>query len=393
MSAINVSGISFAKKRTLKNFLLLYIIMGLFILALIGVLYFESLQNRILSSHRLAMQLQSETFIPKLHDWINSGLDADAYPRDIAYKTALYNYNKEIIAGDISQPHKNFKDNISIINHHIHLVVSLSPYGFGEYYLVFEVLDDRLWIREFLFNSIIYGVLLLGLFAIVGYFLMQMLLRPINDTMTLLDNFIKDTTHELNTPVSAMLTNLEQLKNIQLDPKDEQKLKRLEIASKTISTLYDDLTYLILNHNTIKNDIPLNLSLLLEERIEYFRHKIEQKRIHLVTSIKPDVIVTVDTTKATRVIDNILSNSIKYNKMGGEISIVLVDEYMCISDNGLGIAKDKIDTVFDRYTRATNASGGFGIGLHIVAMIAREYNWKIEIDSQINKGTQITIRW
>lgn len=367
--------------------------MSIFILALIGVLYFESLKNHTLSSHRLAMQLQSEIFIPKLREWINDDFDNANYPKDIAYNTALYDYNRELVAGDIREPHINFSENISIVNRHIHLVMSLSPYGFGEYHLIFEVADDRLWLKEFIFDSIAYGIVILTILAVIGYFIMQMLLRPIDEMMRLLDNFIKDTTHELNTPVSAILTNLEQLRTIKLEPKDEKKLKRLEIASKTISTLYDDLTYLVLNHNIAKNDTTLNISHLLDERIEYFRHRIEQKKLRITTSIEPDVTIFADSAKVARMIDNLLSNAIKYNKMGGSIEIDLKESFLKITDNGLGIAKEKIDTIFDRYTRATQSSGGFGIGLHIVAMIVREYGWSIDVTSHLGEGTEIIIYW
>jgi two-component system OmpR family sensor kinase len=214
-----------------------------------------------------------------------------------------------------------------------------------------------------------------------------------NDAIALLDDFIKDTTHELNTPVSAILTNLESLDTTHLDDATRKKLNRISIASRTISTLYDDLTYLILNHDLSISNTPLNLSLLLSERLEYFRHRIEQKKIDLYTDITPDIIHTFDSTKATRIIDNLLSNAIKYNRMGGKITVILDTNSLCIEDNGIGIPADMVDRVFERYTRADKSVGGFGIGLHIVAMIAREYNMKISIDSQEKVGTKICVGW
>ena len=214
-----------------------------------------------------------------------------------------------------------------------------------------------------------------------------------NEAIALLDDFIKDTTHELNTPVSAILTNIESLHEQELPETVQKKLKRIEIASRTISTLYDDLTYLILNHDLIIHNEPLDISHLLEERIEYFRHRIEQKKITLKLSITDSVTLSSDRTKMTRVIDNLLSNAIKYNKMGGEILISLTSPTLCIQDNGIGIPKDMIDRVFERYTRADKSVGGFGIGLHIVAMIAKEYGMNITIESEQNLGTKICVEW
>jgi two-component system OmpR family sensor kinase len=131
----------------------------------------------------------------------------------------------------------------------------------------------------------------------------------------------------------------------------------------------------------------------LHERLEYFRHRIEQKKIDLHTDITPDIIRDFDATKATRIIDNLLSNAIKYNRMGGKITVILDKKGLCIEDNGIGIPADMVDAVFERYTRADKSVGGFGIGLHIVAMIAKEYNMTISIDSQEKIGTKICIRF
>ena len=142
MSATSASGISFAKYRTLRGFLALYAIMSILILALMATLYYESLKAQMLSSHRLAMQLQSENYVPRLKIWLESGHDLPMFPTDLAYKTALYGYDKDLLVGNLDQSHRDFSENIALHNGYIHLVVALSPYGFGEYYLAFENLDD-----------------------------------------------------------------------------------------------------------------------------------------------------------------------------------------------------------------------------------------------------------
>jgi two-component system, OmpR family, sensor kinase len=393
LSATSASGINFAKYRTLRSFLALYGVMSLLILALISVLYYESLKVQMLSSHRLAMQLQSETYVPKLKEWLENGHELKTFPTDLAYRTALYGYDKDLLVGNLRKSHTDFRENIALHQGYIHLIIALSPYGLGEYYLVFETQDDELWRHQVLKDVLSFGTLLLVLLGIIGFFLSRMFLRPMNEAIALLDDFIKDTTHELNTPVSAILTNIESLKEIDLPSSAEKKLARIEIASRTISTLYDDLTYLILNHDLAVRNEALNLSVLLHERLEYFRHRIEQKKITLLLAIDPDITLTADSTKATRIIDNLLSNAIKYNRMEGEISITLTPTHLSIKDNGIGIPPEMIDRVFERYTRADKSVGGFGIGLHIVAMIAKEYGWKIEIESTKGEGTTICIRW
>ena len=79
--------------------------------------------------------------------------------------------------------------------------------------------------------------------------------------------------------------------------------------------------------------------------------------------------------------------------MGGEIAITLKSNTLCIEDNGIGIPAEMIDRVFERYTRADKSVGGFGIGLNIVAMIAKEYNLNITIESEEKIGTKICVEW
>lgn len=393
MSATNASGISSAKKQTFFRFLALYGVMSILILALMGTLYYQSKRSEMLSSHRLAMQLQSETYIPRVKKWLENGHNLTTFPRDLAYQTALYGYDKELLVGNTRDLSIDFKHNIYLDENVIHLVLPLAPYGLGEYYLIFETPDDRLWIWQTLEDFLLYGSALSLLLALIGFGLSRLLLRPMNDAIALLDDFIKDTTHELNTPVSAILTNLELLDMTDFDEVTRKKFRRIEIASRTISTLYDDLTYLILNHDLAISDIPLSFSELVHERLEYFRYRIEQKKITLQTNIAPNIIQKFDTTKATRLIDNLLSNAIKYNRMGGKIMVILDAKGLCIEDNGIGIPADMVDRVFERYTRADKSVGGFGIGLHIVAMIALHYALTITIKSQEKIGTKICVEW
>ena len=92
-----------------------------------------------------------------------------------------------------------------------------------------------------------------------------------------------------------------------------------------------------------------------------------------------------------RIFNNLISNAIKYNKIGGTIEISLQNNILKISDTGIGIEKNKLEDIYKRYYRATQEQGGFGIGLNIVNKICKIYNIKINVESQINKGTSFTL--
>jgi two-component system OmpR family sensor kinase len=347
----------------------------------------------MISSHRLAMQLESESYVPVLNEWLEQDRNLNTFPKDLAYETALYGYDQKILVGNLKHKTLHFKETITLDGSYIHLIVPLAPYGMGDFYLIFETYDDGLWLTQAIETVLLIGALLFSFLLLMGFILARLLLKPMNEAIALLDNFIKDTTHELNTPISAILTNLETLKEENLPPSIKKKLNRIEIASRTISTLYDDLTYLILNHDLAVINESLSVSELLQERLEYFRHHIEQKKLHCELTISPHILMTIDRTKMTRIIDNLLSNAIKYNKMGGTLNIVLDHQTLCVQDNGIGIPADMIKEVFERYTRADKSVGGFGIGLHIVAMIAKEYDLDIKIESEEKSGTKICIGW
>jgi two-component system OmpR family sensor kinase len=78
------------------------------------------------------------------------------------------------------------------------------------------------------------------------------------DALHLLDRFIKDTTHELNTPISAIITNIEMIDKDSLDDKLARKINRIDIGAKTISNIYEDLTFLTLNNKIISQNEELN---------------------------------------------------------------------------------------------------------------------------------------
>jgi two-component system OmpR family sensor kinase len=361
------------------------------ILALLGSLYYLYKKDQMLSSHRLAMQLQSETYVPRLKRWMQG--DDALFPIDLAYRTGLYDDYYNPIHTTLKEPSISWKEGVSLDKGRIHFVIPLASYEVGNQYLVIETDDDGLWRQEFLAVLLGVGTPLMVLLMGVGWILARLFLRPMNEAIALLDRFIKDTTHELNTPVSAILSNVEVIDVDTLEPSLAKKVNRISIAAKTISTIYDDLTYLILNHAVAVDNRPLELRQLIRERLEYFQTRYDQRRIRVEVTAEAEVWLMIDRNKAVRLIDNLLSNAIKYNNPGGSIMITLEHDCLQVSDTGRGIDPEKIEQIFERYKRVDESVGGFGIGLHIVAMIAQEYAMAIDVSSTPGEGTTIDVRW
>ena len=231
------------------------------------------------------------------------------------------------------------------------------------------------------------------LLLFVGYFIAKLFLKPMRESIQMLDRFIKDTTHELNTPIAAILSNIQRINKDNIDEKLAKKINRIEIGAKTISNIYEDLTFVSLNNQIISNNEKLYFSQILNQRVDFFKSIASSKKIEFILDIKDDIFIVCDVKKLSKLIDNILSNAIKYNKFQGFIKVTLKDKILIIEDSGKGMSKDNLSNLFTRYKRFDKSVGGFGIGLNIVSLIAKEYDLKIDVISKIDVGTRIKIRW
>jgi two-component system OmpR family sensor kinase len=220
----------------------------------------------------------------------------------------------------------------------------------------------------------------------------RLFVAPMKESMEGMNRFIQDTTHELNTPISTILTNIELLDTI-YDCEGKKEMKRIEIASKTLSRLYEDLTYLKLNHKYHREIKPIDISHLIYERIDFFQTIIEAKRLNLILDIEHKVIVDIDHNDAIRLLDNILSNGIKYNQKGGDLRIYLNSRRLEVYNSGIGIDEKDLKRVRERFIRANRSEGGFGIGLDIIEYIVNIYRFKFSIESKKGKFTKVRIEW
>ncbi len=388
-SATNVRAISFAENRTFRAFVLLYAVMSLFILGLLGAMDYRYKYEEMLSQQRLSMQLEGESYLPRLVAWMQG--DRTVFPEDPAYETAFYVGDRRI-GGKLHARPDDLTPGMHKKGDALYLVIPMGSYGLKEGKTVMMTVDDGLWRREFVQTALLAGSGLFVLLLLIGLGLSKLFLRPMKSAVELLDRFIRDTTHELNTPVTAIVTNIERLDTGCLEAAQRKKIERIETAARTIETLYNDLTYLLLHHDVARRDIMIDLETLLRERLEVFHSRCEMKRLHIDFSIEASAEVRMDRTAAVRLTDNLLSNAVKYSDVGGTIRIVLYRDGFGIANGGAVIAAEEIGGIFGRYRRADESRGGFGIGLSIVARIAKEYAIRIEVSSREGQ-TRFRLIW
>ncbi|ELF2321135.1 HAMP domain-containing histidine kinase [Campylobacter lari] len=235
-------------------------------------------------------------------------------------------------------------------------------------------------------------VLSLIFVSLVGYLILKFALKPLEARIRFLNNFIKDTTHEINTPISAILMSVESLER-KKNFEEIKALKRVKIAALTLSHLYSDLTFLNFSQAYEAKKDWIFLKNLIKERMEYFKIFLEQKNIDLELSLENDGKIYANKEQFFKMFDNLVNNAIKYNIKNGHIKIALLEQKLIIADSGCGIAKENLANIFERYSRFNENQGGFGIGLSLVDKICKEHNIKIKVESELKKGTKFILTW
>ncbi|MCV3403873.1 HAMP domain-containing histidine kinase [Campylobacter sp. IFREMER_LSEM_CL2090] len=235
-------------------------------------------------------------------------------------------------------------------------------------------------------------VLSLIFVSLVGYLILKFALKPLEMRIRFLNNFIKDTTHEINTPISAILMSVESLER-KKNFEEIKALKRVKIAALTLSHLYSDLTFLNFSQAYEAKKDWIFLKNLIKERMEYFKIFLEQKNIDLELVLEDNGKIYANKEQFFKMFDNLVNNAIKYNIKNGHIKIALLEQKLIIADSGCGIAKENLANIFERYSRFNENQGGFGIGLSLVDKICKEHNIKIKVESELKKGTKFILTW
>ena len=381
-----------SEKRSLFRFLTIYLGSTFVLFFSTTLIFYDYQKHNILDEQRDELKTQvNQIFkeIRKLHQQFSTPL---IYPHYSSYNSAIYDTDKEYIFGSFHPSYILWEKEFYIQEDTLFHIQQLEPYYLGAKYLI---INKKIQYEKIisLQKTLLFFLFIAGLFfAILGLFLGKLFISPMKQSMHRVNRFIEDTTHELNTPISTILTNIELIETL-YNCEAKQEMKRIEIASKTLSRLYDDLTYLKLNHNYHRQIEALDMSLLLEERLVYFQNTIETKSLKRVETIEKEIIIDIDRNDAIRLIDNLLSNAIKYSQKNGKIEINLSSKALQVSDCGIGIKKRDLNSIHERFTRANKSEGGFGIGLDIVGQVVKEYGFKFNITSIYKQGTEVTITW
>jgi two-component system OmpR family sensor kinase len=237
----------------------------------------------------------------------------------------------------------------------------------------YEKLYNQFLMKIFKFSIIIVFFLLL---ISIGFAIYS--LRPMKEALYLLEDFLKDIIHDLNTPATSILLNSKLLRK----RGDFEEIERIELSAKSIASLYKNLELMSPNNIQINDNVCIEE--LVNEKVEVLQ-KIYPK-INFSRSSN-SLIIKSNKNGIDRIIDNLISNACKYNKKNGQVNIIIKKQELIIEDTGIGIKDTK--KVFQRYYKENTS--GLGIGMNIVKQLCDILKIKIYIKSTIGKGTQIRL--
>lgn len=334
--------------------------------------------------YELTLKKQSQLIIRSMEEYDPSEKKAFEYPRFRTFQSGLYD------------PH--FTPVFTLINRELEVQKSGYHIDDGYAYLIIPLPERRYFDASYLVvgTEISYAriyqdvvMILLGIAALIfvlSLFFLDRFALPFQRINQRLDQFIKDSMHEINTPLSIINVNID-LYN-RSNPTNKY-LQRIKAATKTLANLYNDMDYLIKNERLTFEYETIDLSLYLQERIDYFSEVAALKNISIEPHIDGEVMIYFNPTQLQRIIDNNLSNAIKYSREEGKIDLFLVglDDRCVMSFQDYGVGIEDVNRIFERYYRENRDKGGFGIGLNIVKSIIDKAGIELSIDSVYGEGS------
>lgn len=202
------------------------------------------------------------------------------------------------------------------------------------------------------------------------------------------DQFLKNAIHEIHTPLAVIITNIDLLR---LEGIENESLNSIEAGARIIQNSYEDMTYLM-KHDRIANiKSKINLVAFIQNRINYFTciAQANELLLSLRVSHLNLPLINFSELKLLRLVDNTLSNAIKYSHRPSEISVTIGlqkgELFFAVRNHGPVILEKK--KIFERFHREAKEKGGYGLGLSIVEQICQEENVKIEVSSTPVRGT------
>ncbi|MDY3199651.1 MAG: HAMP domain-containing sensor histidine kinase [Arcobacter sp.] len=365
------------------KYILIQVILTLFI-AFIPIYFYldASFENQSIKD-KMDLKNYATSIILKIENFEKENSEIFYYPRSNIFTSAIFDKNNSEIFTLLKTKNLNFDEEFKKTKNQLcykeYLLENILQ---GKTLIVCKEIDNSLVI----YNAIILLLTISFFIFLSSFFIIKQSIEPYRKLNQYLDDFLKDAMHELKTPIGVARINVDML---QLRLKNDKNILRIKSALKNMTVIYEDLEY-YMQQNAVKDEKrDIDFSSFLAKRVEFFNDLAISKNITFYKYIEKNISINFNEIELYRIIDNNLSNAIKYSKDSSNITVSLKKEEnlvkLIFQDEGVGI-KDT-SKIFQRYFRGDKITGGFGIGLSIVKNICDKNGIKIEVNSQVNEGS------
>lgn len=241
----------------------------------------------------------------------------------------------------------------------------------------------------------------------VGYIIVLLDITRETEVNKLKNTFISNVSHELRTPVTVLRTYIDTLCHNGDDFDEETKkefMQTIDTEAKRLHAMVNDILDFsrLESGNVVLRKEYTDMTALLKQNIAQIKILADEKNIKIDFSTKKDLPnIPVNVESMDRVVRNLLSNAIKYSPDGKNITVTAdltkdgTQFVFSVKDNGIGISKDNLEKIFDRFYRVENATHtvkGTGLGLHLVKMtVEQHHHGEITVDSKEGSGSVFTV--
>jgi len=213
-----------------------------------------------------------------------------------------------------------------------------------------------------------------------------------------LDSFVYHASHDLRSPLRSIL-GLIDLYRIENNPKLRKEcIEKIEGSVLRLDDLVMELLSISRNDRINDPHVPINLMIEINNSISSYFNASKTDGLQIITKVKQTIPFFSDLTRVRIILNNLISNAIKYRSFQKEEAYIAVEAEVKddsvsikIEDNGDGIEEAKLPHIFDMFYRATEKSEGSGLGLYIVKKVAEKLNAEIEVDSIELEGTTFIV--
>ncbi len=227
------------------------------------------------------------------------------------------------------------------------------------------------------------------------------LLQRLELAMLQQKQFTADVSHEMRTPLTAIKGTLEVILRRERTPEHyEEKIRLILAQTNRLNSLYDQMLTLAkidAGSLTVKKE-KVALAELVTMVFNENTFALQEKKISAENNIPDDTAVPADRNLLEIILNNLLTNAIKYNAEHGRIEMTWLEDYntLTVKDSGIGIPEDQLPHIFDRFYRADSSRGGtakgFGLGLSIVKKLCDLQDIKITASSS-DEGSVFSLQW